>query len=90
MAYGRHGRSRREPTHEVPEDIMGMFRVMTFVMREQVVAAYRMMERLDRQGEGGNLDRAKVDLEYLKFLEFRKANPLMRHRQVYWVVQVIN
>ena len=78
MIFGRHGRPQREPAHEDLEDIMGTYRAMAFAMREQAAATNRMMERLDRQreeGHGGNLDGVEVDLEYLKFPKFRKANP---------------
>ena len=37
-----------------------------------------MMDQLERQHEachGGNSNGPKVDLEYLKFAEFQKANP---------------
>ena len=41
-----------------------------------------MMEQLEQQGEegrGGDPNGVKVDLEYLKFAEFRKANPPSFH-----------
>ena len=47
-------------------------------MREQAVAATQMMGQLGRQpkvGPGANHNGPGVDLEYLKFVEFRKANP---------------
>ena len=46
-------------------------------MLEQVVAATQMMDYLGRQsevGHGGNHNGSRMDLEYLKFAEFRKAN----------------
>ena len=52
-----------------------MFWAMAFAIREQAAVANRMMECLDRQGEGGNLDGAEVDFEYFKFVEFGRANP---------------
>ena len=41
-----------------------------------------MMEQLDGQneeGHGGNPDGMEIDLEYLQFAEFRKANPPSFH-----------
>ena len=52
-----------------------MFRAMAFAVRQQPAATNRMMEQLERQCEGGNLDGAEDDFEYLKFAKFRKANP---------------
>ena len=52
---------------------------MAHAMREQVAAATQMMGQLGRQPEVGpksNHNGLGVDLEYLKFAEFRKANPL--------------
>ena len=52
---------------------------MAYAMREQATAAYQMMEQMGRQPEesqGGNPNRAEINLEYLKFAEFRKANLL--------------
>ena len=48
-----------------------------YAIREQAVAAYQMINQLGRQpeaGQGGNPNGSEVDLEYLKFAEFRKAN----------------
>ena len=48
-------------------------------MREQAATAHQMMDQLGRQPEGGrrgNPNGPKVDLEYLKFAEFRKVNLL--------------
>ena len=45
------------------------------MLREQAAVANQIMKQLERQGEGGNPDEAEVDFEYLKFAEFRKANP---------------
>ena len=53
MASGRRGRPWKEPTHEDPKDIMGMFQAMAIDMREQVAVANRMMGRLEQQGEEG-------------------------------------
>ena len=47
-------------------------------MGEQEVVAHQMMDQLGRQPEtnqGGNPNGLEVDLKYLKFAEFRKANP---------------
>ena len=57
---------------------MGMLREMAYAMREQVAAAHQIMDQLGRKpdvGQGGNLNGLEVDLEYLKFAEFWKANP---------------
>ena len=51
---------------------------MAHAMHEQATAATQMMGQLGRQpevGPGGNYNSPGVDLEYLKFAEFRKANP---------------
>ena len=51
---------------------------MAHAMREQVAAAHKMMDQLGRQPEashGGNPHSLGADLDYLKFAEFRKANP---------------
>ena len=50
---------------------------MAASMREQVAAAYSMMERMEqrnKENSEGHNGGAKVDLEYLKFAEFRKVN----------------
>ena len=47
-------------------------------MREQAAAMHQMMDHLGRQTEPdyrGNPNGPEVDLEYLKFTKFRKANP---------------
>ena len=57
---------------------MDMLREMAYAMREQVATAHQMMDQLGRQPEGdhgGNPNGPEVDLEYLKFAEFRKVNP---------------
>ena len=46
-------------------------------MREQATVANHIMERIERQPEvnnGGNARGAGVNLEYLKFVEFKKTN----------------
>ena len=76
MASRRHSRPRNEP--EGPKEVVGTLREMAATMRELVVAAHRMMERMEQRDEEnpkGHNEGAKVDLEYLKFVEFRKANP---------------
>ena len=76
MASGRRGRPRNEP--EGAEEVMGTLREMAATMREQAAAAHRMMERMEQRDEEnpeGHNGGAEVDLEYLKFAEFRKANP---------------
>ena len=78
MASDRWGRPRAVPTLEDPTDLMGMLQEMAYAMREQGSAAHQMMDQLGRQPEadqGGNPNGSEVDLEYLKFAEFRKANP---------------
>ena len=54
---------------------MGTFQVMAFTMGEQAATTNWMTKWLERKGEGGNLDGVEVNFEYLKFAEFRKANP---------------
>ena len=57
---------------------MGMLREMAYAMREQATAAHQMMDQLGSKpdvSQGGNLNGLEVDLEYLKFAEFWKANP---------------
>ena len=47
-------------------------------MREHATTVNQMMDQLGRQrkeGHGGNPNGPENDLEYLKFLEFRKVNP---------------
>ena len=53
-------------------------REMAYAMREQAATAHQMMDQLGKQpevGHGGNPNGLGVDLEYLKFAEFRNANP---------------
>lgn len=48
---------------------------MVAAMKEQVVAANRMIEQIKRRYEEnleGHSSRAEVDLEYLKFAKFQK------------------
>ena len=57
---------------------MDIIREMAYAMQEQAIAAHQMMDQLGRQpevGHGGNPNGLGVDLEYLKFTKFRKANP---------------
>ena len=64
------------PTHEDPTDFLGMFWDMAYAMREQAATVHKMMDQLERQheaGHGGNPNGPEVDLEYLKFAEFRKV-----------------
>ena len=47
-------------------------------MLEQAAVAHQMMDQLGRRpeaGHEGNPNSPGMDLEYLKFAEFRKANP---------------
>ena len=47
-------------------------------MREQAVAAHQMMDQLGRRPEAGHGENPYdlvANLDYLKFVEFRKANP---------------
>ena len=58
---------------------MDTMREMAYAMLEQVAAVHQMMDQLGRQpevGHGGNPNGPGVDLEYLKFIEFRKKNLL--------------
>ena len=51
---------------------------MAYAMWEQAIAAHQMMDQLGRQlevGHGGNSNGPGMDIKYLKFTEFRKANP---------------
>ena len=58
---------------------MDMMREMAYGgMREQLAAVTQMMGQLGKQPEishGGNPNGLGANLEYLKFAEFRKANP---------------
>ena len=77
MALGRCGRPRNKP--EGPEEVLGTLPKMATAMREQAAAAHHMMEWIEQRDEEnpeGHNGGAEVDLEYLKFAEFRKANPL--------------
>ena len=78
MASGRRGRPRTTPEQEDQTDFMDTMREMAHAMREQAAAATQMMGQMGRQpevGHGGNQNGPVVDLEYLKFAEFKKANP---------------
>ena len=77
MASSRRSRPQAESTPEDLANFLGTLREMTYTMREQVVTAHQMMDQLGRQPEPchrGNSNGLEVDLEYLKFAEFRKAN----------------
>ena len=61
-----------------PANFMDTMRQMAYAMQEQATAAHQMMDQLRRQpkaGHKGNSNGPGVDLEYLKFAEFKKANP---------------
>ena len=78
MASKGHGRPQTAPTLEDLADFMDTLLEMAYAMREQATVAHQMMDQLGRQLEashGGNLNGPGVDLEYLKFAKFRKANP---------------
>ena len=78
MASRGRGRPQAVPTPEGPSEFMDTLREMAYAMREQAAAAHQMMDQLGRQpgaGHGANQNGLGVDLEYLKFTEFRKANP---------------
>ena len=75
---GRHGRPRARPAPEHPVDFIGTQWEIAYAMREQAVATHQMMDQLVRQpeeGHGGNPNGPEVDLNYLKFAEFKKTNP---------------
>ena len=77
MASRRRGRPHNEP--KGPKEVIGMLREMAATIREQAAAAHRMMERMEQRDEEnleGHNGGAEVDLKYLKFAEFRKANML--------------
>ena len=77
MASRRRGRPRTAPAQEDPDNLMDTIREMAHAKREQATAAHQMMDQLGRQpevGHGGNPNGPGVDLESLKFTEFRKAN----------------
>ena len=79
MAYDRRGRPRSQLALEDLVDFISTLWEMAYMMREQAAAAHQMMDQLGRQpkvGQGGNPIRLEVNLEYLKFAEFQKANPL--------------
>ena len=66
------------PAQEESAKFIDTIREMAYAMQEQATAAHQMMDQLGRQpevGHGGNPNGLGVDLEYLKFAEFRKANP---------------
>ena len=78
MAFGRWGRPRIAPAQENPADFMDTMHEMAHAMREQAAAAHQMIDQLGRRPEAhhrGNPHGPGVDLDYLKFVEFRKANP---------------
>ena len=78
MASQGHGGPRTIPTPEDPANFMDTLREMAYAMREQPATTHQMMDQLGRQpkgGCGGNPNGPEVDLEYLKFVGFRKANP---------------
>ena len=56
---------------------MGNFRAVARAMQDQAIVAAQMVERMNRQSEENSTKRGRmeVDLEYLKFSEFRKVNP---------------
>ena len=77
MASGRNGRPRAKPALEDATDFMGMLREVAYEIREQVAVAHQMIDQLGRQlegGQGGNPNGSEVDLDHLKFAEFRKMN----------------
>ena len=79
MASGKRGRPRAGLAPEDPTDFMGTLREMAYVMRKQAMVAHQIMDQFGRQpkeSHGGNPNGLEVDLEYLKFAEFWKANPL--------------
>ena len=77
MASRGRGRPRIVPTTEDTVDFMDTLREMAYAVCGHIAAAHKMMDQLGRQPEashGGNSNGPEVDLEYLKFAEFRKAN----------------
>ena len=66
------------PAQEESAEFIDTMQEIAYAMREQATAAHQMMDQLGRQpevGHGGNPNGPGVDLEYLKFAQFRKANP---------------
>ena len=79
MASGRRGKPRTAPIQVDPTNFMGTLREMAYVMRKQAMVAHQIMDQFGRQpkeSHGGNPNGLEVDLEYLKFAEFWKVNPL--------------
>ena len=77
MALRRCGRSHNEL--EGLEEVMGTLHEMAAAIREQAIAAHHMMELIEQKDEEnpeGHNGGDEVDLEYLKFTEFRKENLL--------------
>ena len=57
---------------------MDTLQELAYAIQEQAAIAYQMMDWLERRPEvhhEGNLNGSWMDLKYLKFAEFRKANP---------------
>ena len=66
------------PAQEDSVDFMDKLWEMAYAMQEQAATAPQIMDQLGRQpeaGHEGNPNGSEVDLEYLKFAKFRKANP---------------
>ena len=75
MASGRHGRPHNKL--ESPKEVMVTLHEMAAAMREQATATHRMMEQMERRSKEnleGHNGEAEVNLEYLKFAEFKKEN----------------
>ena len=78
MASEKRGKPRMSPAQEESTKFLHTMREMAYAMPVQAAAATQMMGQLGRQlevGHRGNHNGPGVDLEYLKFAEFRKANP---------------
>ena len=97
MALGRHSRPHNKP--EDPDEVMGTLHEMAATMKEQAIATHQMMERMEQRDEENpeeHNEEAEVDLEYLMFAEYRKANSLSfrgaynPHRANEWIKAIEN
>ena len=75
MASHKHTKSEAVTN----KDMMKSFKVMARAVREQVAATTLMAQQMANGNGNGNSNddsngRGEVDYEYMKFVEFRKAN----------------